>query len=741
MEEQLRILESAQSQSLTDFTGASLMADDRQGAMESLNVVFAEKTVQTRPGFTPFFTPGPSASLLTAGPRRINTLIPWDAQSSANRLLYLWMDPPTGGPKVVSRTLDGLAADDEWELATMPADTSAITAAFLGGRVFFAGVGGGPYGTSGGYVWDGNIVSGFPSVDPLFQRPFLTSELSLGVVATAVAPGEYPLTAGDHAIAVVVTTRNGHATGVSPTDTTFVVVPLIFTADGVSAYTLTATPASTWPTWAYSIQAVMSPITNLEKLYYVPQGLYQVLIAFGTSSPATMHIAITDSELQGTGTATAREVEDLSQQLRISIANQPPIYPALIREGPDGRMAYLSLVSNDLLDIQSAVFISDPNHPQTMTYDRNMIQLKGFRKISSMVWFGNTLVMFGPNSTTLRLATGDFPVEWPAEEGIDGGIGTPFIYGVTSDSSRGYLLVAHKSGLHKFAGNAYDRIPLSQRQGRHDWDAINWAAPTAALEIHEIVDLCLIVVKAPIIEPGLALPTVATHLLVWDYSDGMDPYRIRYSAFKIGAPNGAGINGGPDMGIGGIAFGLDSSSARKSLWIARGDAASVVSRWLDANLDNDPAILGEDDVSANHNFYLDGVNTDGTGIPFLSSYTTKKFLSPVGLADWIATKFCLRGGPITTVDGSPIGKTWLYAVAWAGSFANGPSARPTVVALRSFINTAQTSLKDSWPFRLINLPKSETFSLKVSNGRVAKAWWKMTTEVKVWFNPWGRGGS
>lgn len=635
--------------------GATTQPDDdireNFGAIEAKNMEFGPGWCESRLGFGQAWNP--AAAVLG--------MYNWINQANANRLLYL------AGGKLISRDL---GSGTELDIVTGVGAASGFTAAPYGSRVILAFHGSAGQGIVAAKVWNGDLISGVPAVDDCFQGPLTTAQVGLASAQVAVLPEEQPLTAGIHNAAIVIETRNGHQTGLSPS-TGGLVVPLSITASGTHAYTITATPVGAWPAWVAKVWVVLTTTSNTARYFFV-QTTEPALVLGGTSTPVVLRVGISD---------TALAVADNSQEvlnIQNKVTTADSLLPFAVEVGVN-RVAYLTQVNDLTLNIQSGVFVSNQDDPQYITWDQHLIQLPGFKRVSCIRWQGRSLYMFGPNWTYLQSDTGGFPVEWPTAEGLDDKIGTRWIGGVSVNAG-GYMLVAHESGLYRFSGNAYDKVPLSWIQGKKEWESINWAAGVEQLVVKEDPTRNRILVKAPINGSG-----TANAILCWDYANGMTPDKVRFSWWTVEG------TGGPS--IGGMEMVMHPSTQKGELWIGRPVAGPVL-RQKNPNYIPDQGSLREDH----------GPNgIDAQYITPIAEFSD----SPL---DWVAVQVSLVG--------SGLAKLWLRA---------HKAAR--------MVGLADANMATQDTFLRWGRMQSQSAALKVTNGAVAGSWFRLT-RAKFWFKNW-----
>ncbi len=503
---------------LTEFHGPNqlLDQDDLQepDGISAENVEYSESQVATRRGFAQAWNPN----------KIIRTMYNW-IQQQFNRMIYLNSDN-----NVISRDLS---------TGTETTILSSVTAAGMvciqaGYRLymsFFATDGTGAATTK---VWDGTSTSGTPNVESVFRRPLVVAganpdlPLSGGnwAVFSADTPGvtnPYP-----HAFALVVTTWNGYQMYPGPIDQTSSLgsfYPNYHPQGTISPtpvrFTVTVTPNTTWPLWVNTIQLAMTRGNDVDETYtrwYLVPGQI-VTVTRGSSTPVVFTVNIDDVTLAGNATEITDTLFNLYHQ---TPAATGPTSPHCIFS-LNNRAVYLTrLPGPDGTSLVGTILVSEQFKPQYVTLNEHMLNLPEFRDTVTGFALGGTAFILGPNWTYAFSDNLRVPVSWAPPRLVSGDIGSPFIRGVSVNQSRGYAWVADHVGLFCLSGANFPIRPTSYKQ-TPDWNRINFAAPANALRVIELPDSRQVVVKAPI--DG---ETVASHLLVWDYTYGTSWDKVRY---------------------------------------------------------------------------------------------------------------------------------------------------------------------------------------------------------------------
>jgi len=585
----MSILDELPSRDLNIFPGTAQRLDETHiasnkgnpGALLSLNCEYESGSVITRRGFGAAFNPN----------RVIKAMYNW-RPGIANRLIYLHDAGATD-------TLIAYNIINQTELYTLLSGISGADSCIFadgGTKLYFAFHTTSGIGATQGYVWDGSDTNAIANMEKLFQRPLLTTEATITSAAVALLPGEVALTAGVHNIAVIISTKNGYETGLTPVDTGMALVPYSLTASGTQAYTITCTPTGNWPNWCYQARVVMTTVKNTERYYIVPDGApYSTAPSTipppNASTPTVTRIAISDTELASG--ANSRSVDDLRNLYQQDATGSGPFNPVWVAAGTN-RMAYGADIADLSLNYESKIYISEPNNYQHISADQHGFSLPGGKRCTAGVWMGKTIYMFGPSWTYSRTDNGRVPVEWAPVETIDERIGTKFPRGISANSSRGWIWVGDETGLYIFRGGSYETYPISYTQGADDWARINFGADAGSFKVIEDVENKNVIVVA-----ALDSNTFSSHLLVWDYTEGITPGKVKYSLWNI-----IDSNGSPYL-IGGICSAQSVaaiSTSRNELWIGRASTAGKVLRQKYEPEDSVTTLYSDDGAAINSQY-------------------------------------------------------------------------------------------------------------------------------------------
>jgi hypothetical protein len=454
-----------------------------------------------------------------------------------------------------------------------------------------------------GYGTPPAIVADKAFSGPLTDKPTLTENAAGSV------------TAGDHRVGYILETRSGFFGKLCPAVSggTFDTTSKITSTGGKN---VRSALTKTWPAEVVKVWPFMTPTTNLNRYFLVP-GLSQVVVG-GVSSTATFYIDITDDDLIATGTEVTDNLNLFTQD-----SGTGPFNPHFVTTF-GFRTIYLTEVAT-----VSQGYASEPSNPEHITADQHIFTLPEYRRMLCAHPLGKNLFLFGPHWTYVTEDNGLTPSEWPTPGLVDGAIGTMAIKGVALNASGGFMWVADQAGLYCFAGGDYPKLPVSY-EIQPEWNRINWAAPTA-IEVVDHPTKQQVFVKAPLkascvvntagtvvtwvsgdyfstswtngttivingsnytivacatrtmltisatagTQTGVTAtvtPTLATHLLMFDYSGGLTSETVKCSSWVIaGYP------------IGGAAIVQNAATKRLELCVGKAVAGNVLRQMDDSD--------------------------------------------------------------------------------------------------------------------------------------------------------------
>lgn len=490
---------------VADFGGEWTLVDqddlppDR--ALKCLNSSFIPGSVFTRNGFDTIFDPSDI----------VNSMFHWlyGDSSSSGKSYLVWHKEGYGV------RLADLASPTPTNLYAVTAAKGAVFAN-AGGKFYAA-----HYNTAGVGV-DGGRVYGFGvGSDALFARPMLTTELTVSAAAPSAGGN---CTQGTRNVAVIMTTRNGFTGRPSPSNTSLILQPTAVTTTATDKqFLLTMTPTTVWPSFAGTIQVIMTTTVDPATYYFVPQTILSVPAGGALAVSTTINISDDDLVVDA-GFSDATKYFFLLTQ---DALNNAPFNPsALFNAG--NRMAYVFRNSN----YGQGLFISNPNQYQEISASRNLWYLPGQLEATTGFYKDKVIYVVGPNWTYAVGDTGDEPVNWAAADCVDSSIGSTCPEGVSFDMARGIGWVAHTSGLYRFAGGRYDSMPVSY-MNTPLWKKINWGVAPYSLRVTDHNVLKTVFVAAPINASGYVSTNGTT--VTWVSGDDFSPAWVAGQAIIINA--------------------------------------------------------------------------------------------------------------------------------------------------------------------------------------------------------------
>jgi hypothetical protein len=231
-------------------------------------------------------------------------------------------------------------------------------------------------------------------------------------------------------------------------------------------------------------------------------------------------------------------------------------------------MVYVCTILDLAGNASGALFVSDIGDYQSISADRNLVQLPGQRNIITAISLQGVLYIFGPQWTYETIDNNGDPVTWITPKLTDGRRGTLATRGVEVSPSGTYAWVASQEGLYRFQGYYQDK-PVSYYQST-DWNRINWGVPYA---VHVKDDPTVKKVYVMACLDGSVTPNF---LLTWDYSMGTTPelMALGYSIdFLQAYPMGA-----MEVVKNSLPGAISTSSNRKELWLGSSASGSGLLR-------------------------------------------------------------------------------------------------------------------------------------------------------------------
>jgi hypothetical protein len=485
------VLSDYHKREILDFGGAVNLLEPTDvalpNALTAHNVEFVSGKFKKRFGFAPAININEAAT----------SLFDW---IFANGNYIVWFLPGTG----VRRSLISSPSS-----ATIMSTSSGNAASFApaGARLYAAF-----FNSSGRGAAQGQVYSHNTGADTLFAPPITYTP------GAPTQPASGSITAGNHRLGYIIETRNGFLTRPSPSDANLKFQPVTFTATGSKNASWNLN--TTWPTYAAKVHVIMTTVANPNRFYFVPGAFASV----PGGSPFSVNIGIDVSDDDLVQSQTSKEIN--KNQLNLltqSISGTGPFNPSVVLEYGD-RMCYLTQATDALGNNYSVVYVSEPSDYQQITADQHVLEAPGRKELMSMFALRNTLYLLGPHGTYATSDSGDVPVFWGVVT-VDGSKGTQAPRGAIASPKGDYGWVADEGGLYHFNGT-YPDLPISYYQTT-DWRRINWAAAWC-LQVKDHPSKQQVAVLAPL--DGASTPS---HLMVWDYTNGVSPIAAKYSIWNI----------------------------------------------------------------------------------------------------------------------------------------------------------------------------------------------------------------
>lgn len=529
---------------ITDFNGPQfrLEATDIpvEAAQLAVNAEFNPGNVGTRAGFGEALNPNVAITSMFNWVRNADAAI-----TTGNALGYF------DGTNHKARIITNLALGTSYDLFT---DGSAYAAAFASGgsRLYACAFDSTGAGTSQGRVM-GTDVAGI-YIDKLFMGPMIYKP-------TLANFGTGSVTAGEHRVGYIVASRNGFIGKISPVSGSSFDTTSVITATG--GKTITVAFNTTWPEDAATVYLVMTTSDNPARYFLVPGVNFGV--PGGQSYSYTATIDISDDDL-------AANAQDVTQNLNLLTQDAfgaGPFNPFLILEYGQ-RIVYFTTVAG-----LSKWYASDYSeafgvNPQALTADQHVRYLPGYRPVRAAFVLDNVMYVLGQHWTYAERDSNQLPAQWPAPELVDGQIGCLGPLACTVNSSKGMAWVADSGGLYVFSGGRYSSRPVSYLV-EPDWKRINLAAGHT-IQVKDNKDKQQVYVLVPLATDTDPFPTSPTHIMMFDYSNGLSPEKIKYSLWSI-----------TGYAPGAIEVCQNENTRRIELWIGKSTAGKLLRQknWQD----------------------------------------------------------------------------------------------------------------------------------------------------------------
>jgi len=408
-----------------------------------------------------------------------------------------------------------------------------------------------------------------------------------GYVPVASEPGSGVMTAGVHRFGYLIQYRTGFLTRPSPDSgqaggIQFPVnsfVPISYTASGSKNLGITFTAWNTPPN-AISIWIILTTAANPNRYYIVPGS--QTAITPGAPNTFTVTVNISDADLSSQATDVTDSLFQLTGQ-EFEIGTASPFRTAMVLLYGT-RMVYVGVAINVTGGVYYAAYISEPNNYEYMTFDQHIVQIPGQQDITCAFSMGGSLYLLTRHATYVTYDNTGVPVSWPTPQLVDGrkGVLAPTCVEVAANGTHAF--VADQGGLYVFGVNGYAQLPISFDQ-TPDWQRINWAA-AGVVQVKDCSYQQIVRVMVPL--DGATTPT---HIMTWDYTNGLTWDTVMYSLDNItNVPFGAMAvvqNDDPAAPV--------NTQRNLELWIAPYAASKAIYRQL-GDFDTNPFVDNGGDI-------------------------------------------------------------------------------------------------------------------------------------------------
>lgn len=505
-------LTGQQNQEVTRFDGPQQsVRPENLGptqAVEAFNCEYTPQGVRSRRGW--------NSQVAIVGP--ISDMVAWAAADFSRLVLLI------NGTTLTARSMDSLASVNT--LATLSSSVG-FSAAQYGSSLFVAGY-------NKPFPNPGKIPAGTTSKvvgqDPFTPTTVIADDLWPGAPSvgnfnldSTTDFGSGGVTAGQHFLALVITTRTGQ-----------VCPPLRlgwnFTSAANRLITVQFDVSAATPDQYYKLQFAMTAANDSQqgRYYIIPQTDNAFAIPAGGLTNAVLAINTPDSVLISEG----QPLTDLDAnffQGQVINGVSTTLAPYIVKTH-EQRMSYVVRIPSTTIPgvnmTESAILFSDPGLPQSVGLARSIVQLPGARPITAVASQRGAYYVFGPTYTYVLYSTPDQPVTWATAQLINDQIGASGLNSVCESAGGAYIIVAAPTGLWILSGGAYSAKPLSWYC--EDWARITWAEYlNIGIRVVDLVEEQKILVIAPLdtnLEP--------THILCFDYANGLSAETVRYSLWQ-----------------------------------------------------------------------------------------------------------------------------------------------------------------------------------------------------------------
>lgn len=411
------------------------------------------QNIRVKPG--PLVGPRPGTTKIADIPvsiGRIATMFNWIPPSGENLLLYQDGNTVKSYDLTTSTGLT-LLGDTSTSRATSFADFNIWT--------YFCG-----YDTSSNGVYQVRIFDG-TNTDIAFRGPVTLTAAS----AVDGGPGECSL--GQHFIGFVYQNRTGYS-GVPSTTVAGVPISVTLTTDARLINISVTLPALTDAGGDSTLFLIMTTADNAANWFFIPTdtqtgSIGEQPVPYNTPVTLNFVASLSDEDINASADSANSQFLLLTQ----SPDGTGPFNPSFVV--PYGsRMCYGAGVN---------LYISDPQNPQSITGDQNLVTLPSKRKIGyAFPLPGSTsLYLTGDRWTGYVTDNSDVPGTWPSPILVSGSLGTDWPNCVCFKTAGNYSWVVTEAGPYSFNG-IYDERPLTFLVSDL-WKRVNWKGGAQAIQI------------------------------------------------------------------------------------------------------------------------------------------------------------------------------------------------------------------------------------------------------------------
>lgn len=423
----------------------SVLAQKRKGtpnrASFMQNCRIAPGVVGPRPG-----TSNVAGIPASTGP--VTALYNWLTQTGDNLLLY------QDGTTVKSYDLTTstgltLLGDTLTSRATSFSDFDIWT--------YFCG-----YDTSSKGVYQVRIFDG-TNTDIAFRGPVTLT------AATAVDGGPGQCSIGNHLIGFVYQNRTGYS-GIPSTTVASTPISVTLTTDARLINISVTLPALPDGGGDSTLFLIMTTADNPANWFFIPTdtqtgSIGEQPVPFNTVTTLNFVASLSDEDINASADSANTQFLLLAQ--------------AADGTGPFNPSAVAAYGTRVVYFVGPKAYVSDPNNPQSITEDQNVVSMPNKRNIG----FGfplpgsTSFYLTGENYTAYVTDNSDVPGTWPQPITISAALGTAFPNCVCFRTAGSYAWVVTEGGPYAFNG-IYSERPLTFLVS-DQWEKVNWKAAYA----------------------------------------------------------------------------------------------------------------------------------------------------------------------------------------------------------------------------------------------------------------------